>query len=326
MTTVDTPLQRARALPTRQLLLAALPGILLITLVLVISVRQPTFLSPISLRTIAASAAPIALIALGQTFVILTGGIDLSIAVLTSFGTVLLATWMDDLGGFAVLAMVVAITSAGLLNGFITAYAQVPSFVVTLGAMGLWSGVALAVSGASAVTVGENYPMIGWLTGTRVGGVALSVYVTLALAILIALAFKNLARGKSLHAIGLAESAALMSGVRTRHARLLAFGASGFCAALAAIVLTSSQYSGSPTLADALLLPAIAAVVVGGTAITGGIGGPMRTIIGALVIAVLRVGMRSLGVDPAWEQVVYGAVIIAAVALTLDRKRIGIVK
>lgn len=326
MATATSPLVRMRTMPSRQMLLAALPSIMLIALVLAISVRQPTFLGPISLRTLAESAAPIALIAIGQTFVILTGGIDLSIAVLTSLGTVLLATWIDSFGVPGIVLMVAAITTAGLLNGVISAYAQVPSFVVTLGAMGLWSGVSLAMSGASTISIGENYSLIGWLTGVRVGGVAFSVYLTLVLAVVIALGIKFLARGKALHAIGLAESAALMSGLRTRRVRLLAFAASGFCAALAAIVLASSQYSGSPTLADALLLPAIAAVVVGGSAITGGIGGPLRTLIGTLVIGVLRVGMSALGVDPAYEQVVYGAVIIGAVALTLDRSRIGVVK
>lgn len=326
MTTATSPAVRTRMTPNRQTLLAALPSIMLIVLVLAISVRQPTFLGPISLRTLAESAAPIALIALGQTFVILTGGIDLSIAVLTSMGTVLLATWIDSLGVLGIVLMVAAITTAGLLNGVIAAYAQVPSFVVTLGAMGLWSGVSLAISGASTISIGENYSLIGWLTSVRVGGLALSVYLTLMLAVAIALGIKFLARGKALHFIGLAESAALMSGLRTRRVRLLAFGASGFCAALAAIVLASSQYSGSPTLADALLLPAIAAVVVGGSAITGGIGGPLRTLIGTLVIGVLRVGMSTLGVDPSYEQIVYGAVIVVSVALTLDRSRIGVVK
>lgn len=326
MTTATSPVVRMRMTPNRQTLLAALPSIMLIVLVLAISVRQPTFLGPISLRTLAESAAPIALIALGQTFVILTGGIDLSIAVLTSMGTVLLATWIDSLGVLGIVLMVAAISTAGLLNGAIAAYAQVPSFVVTLGAMGLWSGVSLAISGASTISIGENYSLIGWLTSVRVGGLALSVYLTLVLAVAIALGIKFLARGKALHFIGLAESAALMSGLRTRRVRLLAFGASGFCAALAAIVLASSQYSGSPTLADALLLPAIAAVVVGGSAITGGIGGPLRTLIGTLVIGVLRVGMSTLGVDPSYEQIVYGAVIVVSVALTLDRSRIGVVK
>jgi ribose transport system permease protein len=91
-------------------------------------------------------------------------------------------------------------------------------------------------------------------------------------------------------------------------------------------VLAASQFSGAPTLADSLLLPAIAAVVVGGTAITGGVGGPLRTLVGALLIVVLRTGMSVVGVDPSYEQIVYGVVIIAAVALTLDRGQLGIVK
>jgi ribose transport system permease protein len=326
MATDMSALVRMRTAPNKQTLLTALPSVLLIVLVLAISVRQPTFLGPMSLRTLAESTAPIALLALGQSLVILTGGIDLSVAVLASLGTVLLATWIDSFGVLAIVMMVVVITGAGLLSGFITAYAQVPSFVVTLGAMGLWSGVALAVSGASTISIGPNYSLIGWLTSVRVGGVALSVYLALVLAVAIALGIKFLARGKALHFIGLAESAALMSGLRTRRVRMLAFAGSAFCAALAAVVLTSSQYSGAPTLADALMLPAVAAVVVGGSAITGGIGGPIRTLIGALVIGVLRVGMSILGVDPSYEQVVYGTVIIAAVALTLDRSRGGVVK
>jgi ribose transport system permease protein len=101
---------------------------------------------------------------------------------------------------------------------------------------------------------------------------------------------------------------------------------SGLFAGLAALLLSASQFSGSPTLADALLLPTIAAVVVGGSAITGGVGGPLRTLVGALIIAVLRVGLSVVGVDPSYEQIVYGAVVIAAVALTLDRSRMGVVK
>jgi ABC-type xylose transport system permease subunit len=187
MATDMSALVRMRTAPNKQTLLTALPSVLLIVLVLAISVRQPTFLGPMSLRTLAESTAPIALLALGQSLVILTGGIDLSVAVLASLGTVLLATWIDSFGVLAIVMMVVVITGAGLLSGFITAYAQVPSFVVTLGAMGLWSGVALAVSGASTISIGPNYSLIGWLTSVRVGGVALSVYLALVLAVAIAL-------------------------------------------------------------------------------------------------------------------------------------------
>lgn len=124
--------------------------------------------------------------------------------------------------------------------------------------------------------------------------------------------------------MGLAERAALMS--RTQRLRVLAFALSGLWAGLAAVVLAASQFSGAPTLADSLLLPTIAAVVVGGTAITGGVGGPLRTLVGVLLVVVLRIGMSVMGVDPSYEQIVYSVVIIAALALTVDRGRLSIVK
>lgn len=318
--------ERLREVEKGQLLRNLLPSVMLIVLVLVISSVQSSFLSPISLRTLLESAAPIALIALGQTLVILTGGIDLSLAVLTSLGTVILALTLNAFGGVGILVTIALITGMGVLNGFVTAFAQIPSFVVTLGSMGLWSGIALVISGASTVSIGANYDAIAWLTETKIGGLSLSVYMALVAAVIIALAIRVHKRGNALHAIGRAETAALMSGLKTRRARILAFGGAAFFSSIAAMVLASSQYSGNPTLADSLLLPAIAAVIVGGTAITGGVGGPFGTVIGALIIVVLRVGMTSLGVDPAYEQVVYGAVIVIAVAITLDRKRLGVIK
>ena len=225
-----------------------------------------------------------------------------------------------------VLAVLVALTAAGALNGAISAYAQVPSFVVTLGAMGLWSGVALTISGASTISIVEGYDVIGWLRDLRLAGVPAAAALAIGATLLAALLVRVLASGRALHAMGLGERAAMMSGSRTPRLRVLAFALSGLCAGLAAVVLASSQFAGAPTLADSLLLPSIAAVVVGGSAITGGVGGPLRTLVGALVVVVLRVGMSVAGVDPSFEQVVYGAVIIVAVALTMDRKRVGVVK
>lgn len=310
----------------RERLLAAMPLAVLVVLVLVVRSRQPSFLSVPSLRVLLESAAPIMLLALGQMFVILIGGIDLSIAVLASFGTVLLAKWLPGMGVLGVLAMLVTLSMAGALNGFISAYLQVPSFIVTLGAMGLWSGVALTVSGASTLPLREGYDAIGWLKDLRFVEIPASGVLALVVVLVTAVLMRTLSAGRALHAMGLAERAVLMSGGRTLRLRVLAFTLSGLCAGLAAVVLGATQFSGAPTLANALLLPAIAAVVVGGSAITGGVGGPVRTLIGTLVIGVLRVGLNISGVDPAYEQVVYGVVIIAAVALTLDRSRMKVVK
>lgn len=304
----------------------AVPVAVLVVLVLVVTSQQPSFLGAASLRSLLEGAAPLLLLALGQTFVILVGGIDLSIAVLASLGTVLLARWLPGLGVVGVLAVLLTLTAVGALSGAVSAYGQVPSFVVTLGAMGLWSGVALAISGASTISITEGYDAIFWVRDLRIAGVPASVVVAVGAVLLAAACMRLLASGRALHAIGLAERAAMMSGSRTWALRVVAFALSGLCAGLAAVVLAASQYSGSPTLADSLLLPVIAAVVVGGSAITGGVGGPLRTLVGALLIAVLRVGMSVVGIDPSLEQVVYGAVVIGAVALTLDRERIGIVK
>jgi ribose transport system permease protein len=307
-------------------LIAALPLAVLVVLVAVVSARQPTFLGIRSVRAVLDGAAPILLLALGQTMVILIGGIDLSVAALASLGTVLLATWLPGMGPVAIIAVLATLTLAGVLNGLACAYLQVPSFIVTLGAMGLWSGVALTVSGASTISIGKGYYAIGWIRDLRFAQLPASFVLAALFALLAAVVIRVLSRGRLLHAMGLAERAVLMSGTRTPRVRVAAFALSGLFAGLAALLLSASQFSGSPTLADSLLLPAIAAVVVGGSAITGGVGGPLRTLVGALIIAVLRVGLSVIGVDPSYEQIVYGAVVIAAVALTLDRSRIGVVK
>ena len=307
-------------------LIAVVPAAVLVLLVLLVASQRPSFLGATSLRTLLEGAAPLLLLALGQTFVILTGGIDLSQAVLASFGTVLLALWLPIGGPAGALAVLVALTLAGTLNGLVCAYAQIPSFVVTLGTMGLWAGVSLAVSGSSTISITKGYDTIFWLRDLRVAGLPVSAVLAIGAVVLAAVLMKVLSRGRSLHAMGLAERAAQMSGTRTFRMRVLAFSLSGLCAGLAAMVLAASQFSGAPALADTLQLPSIAAVVVGGTLITGGIGGPLRTLVGALLVVVLRVGMSVVGVPPSYEQIVYGTVIVAAVALTLDRRRMDIVK
>jgi ribose transport system permease protein len=307
-------------------LIAALPLLVLIALVALVTAQQPNFLGAANVRGLLEGLAPILLLALGQTFVILTGGIDLSFAVVASLSTVLLALWLPEMGPIAVLLVPLIALLTGLLTGIVVAIAQVPSFIVTLGAMGLWSGVALTLSSASTIRISAGHDAILWITDMRIAGLPVSALLAILLAIVAAVAFKTLSRGRTLHAMGLAEKALLMSGNSTRTIRVAAFGMSGLFAGFAGLVLASSQYSGGPTLGDTLMLPAIAAVVIGGNAITGGVGGPMKTLVGALIIIVLRVGLNAIGVDPAYEQIVYGGIIIVAVVLTIDRSRLGIVK
>jgi len=310
----------------RARLVGTLPFLVLVALTLVISIQQPTFLSVPSVRGLLESMTPILLLAIGQTFVILTGGIDLSFAVTASFGTVLLAMWIPDLGGLAVVAVLAVTTLIGLVNGLVIAKAQIPSFIATLGALGLYSGLGLAISGASTIRISTGYHAIGWITDLRVAQMPLAAVLVIGLAIAVSVGMRTLAHGRDFHATGLAEKALLMSGGSTVTIRVLAFTLCSLFSGLAAVVLTASQHSGGPTLADTLQLPAIAAVVIGGTAITGGVGGALKTTVGALIIVVLRVGLSVIGVDPSYEQIFYGVVIIAAVVLTIDRSRLQVVK
>ncbi len=311
---------------SRGRLIEVLPFVVLVALTLVITVQQPTFLSVPSLRGLLESMTPILLLSIGQTFVILTGGIDLSFAVTASFGTVLLAMWIPDLGGLAVVAMLAATTLIGLVNGLVIAKAQIPSFIATLGALGLYSGLGLAISGASTIRISTGYDAIAWITDLRVAQMPLAAVLVIVLAITVSVGMRTLAHGRDFHATGLAEQALLMSGGSTVTLRVLAFTLCSFFSGLAAVVLAASQRSGGPTLADTLQLPAIAAVVIGGTAITGGVGGALKTTVGALIIVILRVGLSVIGVDPSYEQIFYGVVIIAAVVLTIDRSRLQVVK
>ena len=279
-----------------------------------------------AVSVVSAQATPILLLGLGQMFVILTGGIDLSVAALASLATVVLARLLPSLGFGAVVATIAVFALIGAVTGAVTVLGQVPSFVVSLGALGLWGAVALALSGATTIYLSDGYDAIFWMSSWTFLGLPLTVWFAVAAVVAIYLAMRFSSRGNIFQVVGFGERAALMSGVRTRLTRIAAFALSGAFAAAAAVVLCSQQQSAAPQLADSLLLPAIAAVLVGGCAITGGIGGAWRVLVGALIVTVLRVGGSVAGVDPAYQQVVYGAVVIAAVVLTLDRSKLSIIK
>ena len=170
-----------------------------------------------------------------------------------------------------------------------------------------------------------GYEIIGWLEARSAG--ALNSFL-LGLAVLCALrtALCRLRLGRYLYATGLGEAATLLSGIRVWRVKAIGFGLNGLCAGLAGMVMAARTSSGSPTLADGMLLPSIAAVVVGGTAITGGEGGLRRTLMGVLMITVMEVGIALTGIGPAYDPIAYGVILIIAAALTLDRSKVSVVK
>ena len=300
------------------------PVIVLVLLLGVLGWIEPSFLSLYSLRVLASESSVLIFLATGQTLVILLGGIDLSIAALASLASVLIALSVPSAGASGLMGVLALTTGIGAAQGYLHARTQVPSFVVTLAGLGLWSGIALVIAPAT-IPVVAGYPVVGWL-GSRILGVTASFAFAVAVLVLLMVMLRWLPFGRYVYAIGKGEGAAIVSGIRVVRVKMLAFALSGLFAGLAGMEMVARTHSGHPTIANALLLPCIAAVVVGGTAITGGSGGLGRTLAGVLTIAVLRVGIAVVGLDPGYEPLAYGVVVVGAVALTIDRSKMAIVK
>lgn len=320
----DRPTPSTARRSRRHLLLLVMPGVVLVVLVLALSTQNPDFLSSGSLLSIADSAAPLTVLAVGVTVVILCGSIDLSIAALAALSSVLFALWIPAFGAAAAVPVVAVAALAGAVQGLVHVTAKVSSFIVTLGGLGLWSGIALMVSGARTVPV-TDLDATQWAFST-VAGVPSSVVVALTLVLVLGAVLRLTPAGRWVRAVGHAEPAARLAGLPVDAVKVAAFTVSGACAGLAAVLLVARTFSGAPSLGATLLLPAVAAVVVGGTAITGGHGGLGRTVVGALIVIVLRVGLSTVGVSAGVESIIYGVLIIGAVALTIDRSKLSILK
>ena len=302
------------------------PVLTLLALVFFVGAVTPEFLSLQTLIILAADTATLFVMAAGVTFVIMLGGIDLSLQAVASLTGVVLALTLPELGYFGFLLAVCVGLLAGAISGIVHVGLRIPSFIVTLAAGGVMASAALVISNARSITIfGEHRELLTIVTGTTVG---LPNEVIIAGIVLAGGFFlqRYSAFGRYSTAIGAGELAAYASGVNVNAQKIAAFTLSGGLAGLAGVVLAARLSSGSPTLANEFLLPAIAAVIVGGTAITGGVGGVVRTLIGALIISVVRIGMTFIGVDIFAQQIVFGFVLILAVAVTIDRSKIPIVK
>ena len=296
----------------------------LLALVATVGTVEPSFLSIDNLSLLAGESSVILLLATGQTLVLLLGGIDLSMAALAALVSVWIALTLPTLGAGAVLGALALSSLLGAAQGFLHARAQLPSVIVTLAGLGLWSGIALAIAHTS-VPISAGYSAIGWLDGNSFGVPHAFAFAATALGVLATL-MHRLPLGRTVYAIGLNPKVAILSGIRVGRVKIFAFAVSGLFSGLAGMTMAARTYSGSPSIADSLLLPSITAVLIGGTAMTGGVGGFARTLIGVLTVTVLRIGIAAIGIDPAYEPIVYGVLAVAAVALNTDRSTLFAVK
>lgn len=298
------------------------PLAILILMVAVIAVMEPAFLAGGGIRILAVQALPVLFLALGQMTVMLLGGLDLSNAALAVFSAIIVAKMLGPIGVGAPVVTLLIVAVAGAISGFLSSHFQVPTFAITLGALGVWQAASLLVSNETTVYVESNLNVIEWVLNYRFAGLDAAVWIGILVCVLFWTMLRWTVFGQNLRAIGLNEKSAILSGVHRVRVRVLAFAISGLLAGCGGLLLTAQQGTATATGAGVgLLLPAIAAAVAGGCAITGGVANPLNVLVGALIITLIPIGSSVLGIDPRVQQVVYGAIIIIAVIASLDRNR-----
>ena len=297
----------------------------LVVMVVFFSIVSEPFLSWANAKNILLDSSVLLVLALAGTTVILTGGIDLSVGSTLALCAYAGAMMSAHYGNNVPLLVVPLIgILCGFINGMLVAWARLPSFLVTLGTYFVYNGLANYAAGGRPITI----PFGGvarWFSGFVGGFPVVTMWAVLMLA-LAAVAFRYTRYGRYIYAVGGNERTAKLTGIPVARVKLFAFTAAGLLAGLAAVLQITKIQSASPGMGEMFLMPAIAAVVMGGTPLTGGVGGPFRTLLGVLVIGILTNGMIMLAINPYLQNVILGIVVIAAVALTMDRSKSVIVK
>jgi ribose transport system permease protein len=296
------------------------PIAVVVLMVAVFYALNPGAVTVITLSALLDQSAALLLLAVAQGLVILMGRIDLANAAMASFLAVLFVNQFNEMGPPAIVVVLVLGIVLGALQGWVHMYFQVPSFVVTLAMMGIMGGAGIVASNASAVFVSNDLSMVQAIYASP-GRLPVAFLLAAAVAVVFSLFVSRTTTGRAMRAVGLNQRASAYSGIRTTRVVVLAFASAGFLVALASIFTVAQLSTASAGIANSQLLAGIAAVVVGGTAISGGIGGPGRTIFGALIIALLRIGLDIVGVSTEYQPIIYGLIIIAAIAITVDRSR-----
>ncbi|MBP5939501.1 substrate-binding domain-containing protein [Streptomyces acidiscabies] len=295
----------------------------LIVLVIAMSALSGDFLTTDNLLNVGVQAAVTAILAFGVTFVIVSAGIDLSVGSVAALSATVLAWSATSHGVPVVLAVLLALATgvaAGLINGFLISYGKLPPFIATLAMLSVGRGLALVISDGSPTAFPDSISHLGDTLG---GWLPVPVLVMVAMGLIAAFVLSRTYIGRSMYAIGGNEEAARLSGLRVNRQKLAIYAMSGVFAAIAGVVLASRLSSAQPQAASGYELDAIAAVVIGGASLAGGTGKASGTLIGALILAVLRNGLNLLNVSAFWQQVVIGVVIALAVLLDTVRRKAG---
>lgn len=297
------------------------PLVALLFLVILVTLMNPSFMSSDNILNLLRQASINAVIAFGMSFVILTGGIDLSVGSTLALSSALVAGLIAT-GVSPVLAIIVGMMTGailGMVNGLLITKGNMAPFIATLATMTIYRGMTLVYTNGNPITgIGESY-FFKFIGRGYVLGIPFPVIIMIVSFLLLFVLLHKTAFGKKTYAIGGNVKAAKLAGVKTDRIQILIYTLSGFMASIAGIILTSRLNSAQPTAGQAYEMDAIAAVVLGGTSLSGGKGRIFGTLVGALIIGTINNGLNLLGVSSFYQQIVKGIVII--IAVLIDRKK-----
>ncbi len=304
----------------------------IIILVTAFQSMQGNFLGKSNLTNLLRDTAPLMIMAVGMTSVLILGSIDLSACAICSIANVVFVKILNDYAGapnagqMILLAFALAIALgllAGFLMGIVHVKLKVPSFIASLGFMSVWQSVAYLISNRpvsvpKAMWVAVDWFKISW------GVFGLPLIIAAAIAVILYMLQTRMAFGRALFAIGGNERAARIAGIGVDRTKILTFTVNGACAALGGLFLAAKARSGSPTVGADFTVLIVASCALGGTALSGGKGSTLGTILGVFTVSLIRNGMNFIGVSAYWQDVVFGLFLLGAIALSVDRSKRGL--
>ncbi len=301
------------------------PILMIILISMFFGILYPRFFSIKNIINLIRQMSILMIVSMGMTYIILMGSIDASVGATVTISGAVAALLSTSLGIWSVVFGIIMGGVVGLANGFLVTRIKVPSFMVTLAMMGALNGVALLLMHSSPVNI-DNASYIGFANGTLIDSVPNITIIPILLVLVTYVIISKTAFGRSLYAIGGNEQTSLYSGIPVKLIQLIAFMISGLMAGLAGCLQAAMFESACPYMGEDVLMNSIAAVIIGGTQLSGGVGGPLKTVFGVVLIAIISSGMNFMGFVPASRQIVTGLIMILAVAVNIDRSKMAYVK
>lgn len=295
--------------------------VVLLLMIVVLTVMNPIFLSTDNIINIARQISMVAIVAIGMTFVLIIGEIDLSVGHISCLSGIIVAKCLVSGMSIPMSCLMALLVGAllGFANGFIVTQFKIPSFIVTLGMDNIAYGIVLVITNAYPITgLPEDFKFIG---RGYVGIIPVPVIIMAICYAIGIVCLKYFKFGRNMFAIGGNPEAAILSGIAVKNNKIAIFTLCGLTAAISGVILSSRLFSGQPTSGTSFTMDAIASCVIGGTSTTGGKGRLWGTFIGALIIGIIDNGMTLLGISTNWQYIVKGAIIIIAVGLDSIREK-----